>query len=51
MPSAIDISRIPGAEVMTPLQMNAVHFSSGHTALTPELLARMRKESKDKKQS
>lgn len=29
---------IPGAVQLSPLQLNAVHFSDKHTRLTPELL-------------
>lgn len=35
---SIDISKILGATVMTPLQMNGVHFDKRHTVITPSLL-------------
>lgn len=34
-----DISSINGVKMMTPLEMNKVHFDKKHTVLTPELLA------------
>ncbi|MCM1290501.1 MAG: hypothetical protein NC201_03200 [Prevotella sp.] len=33
---------IPGAQVLSPLQLNSVHFSEKHTRLTPEVLESMR---------
>lgn len=36
------IPAIPGVEIMTPLEMNSIHFDKNHTLLTPRLLASLK---------
>lgn len=38
MSDKIEIPNKPGVTVMTPLQMNGVHFNKKHTVLTPQTL-------------
>ena len=38
----LKIPDVAGIKVMTPLEMNSVHFDKRHTVLTPGLLRKLR---------
>ena len=44
---AARLSAIPGATLMTPMQMNRQRFTVNHTVITPEMLAAKPSQSAD----